>query len=337
MPGYPGSCGEPALTARALQRLVHRGLAVLALATALDGAGPDTGPHLPSDPFDYAGTVLPDYHLHSNFPGGRRTRNSAADLGNTPDNNVITNDGATLGRVLFCDKRLGANGAISCSSCHRQALGLTDQERLSRGFEGGLTRRRSMGHASARFCRAGKFFWDERAATLEDQALMPFRDPVEMGLTLAQLETLVRSRSHYPPLFEAAFGSQVIDSDRIARASAQFVRSIVSFDSRHARGRSQVGSPLTDHPNFSAEENLGQRIFVPNRGGGRVPCTVCHQTKSFSSVRPRRNRGRVTGASNNGLDASAVADRGVAGSTGNDRDAGNSKEPSLRNVGVGAP
>ncbi len=328
---------KPIARMRALGRLARWTLALLALASALDGADSQTGPRLPNDPFDYAGIVLPDYYRSSNFPGGRRTRRSAIDLDNTPSSNIITNEGATLGRVLFYDKSLSANGAISCSSCHLQAHGFTDPKRLSRGFAGGLTRRHSMGLTNARFYRGGKFFWDERAMSLEDQVLMPFQDPVEMGLTLQRLEALVRSQPYYPPLFEAAFGSTAIDSDRISRALAQFVRSIVSFNSRYDRGRSQVSSPLANFPNFSAEENRGKRIFMTNGGVGRAPCTVCHGSESFSLVSPRGNRNRGTSASNNGLDTSSVADRGVAETTGNGRDAGKFKSPSLRNVGVGAP
>ena len=322
---------------RGLEKLARWSLAILAMTTALDGADPQNGPYLPRVPFDYADIVLPDYYRSSNFPGGRRTRGSAADLDNTPGSNRITNDGATLGRILFYDKSLSANGTISCSSCHQQEHGFTDPDRLSKGFAGGLTRRHSMGLTNARFYRSGKFFWDERAMTLEDQVLMPFQDPVEMGLTLERLEALVRSRPYYPSLFAAAFGSGRIDSDRIARALAQFVRSIVSVNSKYDRSRRQVGSPLTDFPNFSREENLGKRIFMTNGGVGRAPCTICHQSESFSLVSRRRNRNRVTDASNNGLDDSSDADRGVAQTTGQSRDAGKFKSPSLRNVGVGAP
>ena len=194
-----------------------------------------------------------------------------------------------------------------------------------------------MSLTNARFYRDGKFFWDERAASLEDQVLIPFQDPVEMGLTLDQLETLVRSQPYYPALFEAAFGSPRVDSDRIARALAQFVRSIVSVDSKYDRGRIQVASPQADFPNFTALENEGKRVFMTNGGVGRAPCTVCHNTESFSLIDPAAGPNRRTDASNNGLDAVSIADRGVAETTNNDRDAGDFKSPSLRNVGVGAP
>lgn len=331
------AANKPSICDKFLERFGCSTVLLLLASGALLGADLQAGPDLPDVPFDYAGIVLPDHYWSNNFPGGRRNRAAAIDYDNTPANNAVTNDGATLGRVLFYDRKLSANGTIACSSCHIQRHGFTDPEKLSKGFEGGLTRRHSMSLINARFYGAGKFFWDERAATLEDQVLMPFQDPLEMGLTLAQLENLVRAQPYYTTLFEAAFGSPRIDSHRISRALAQFVRSIVSFNSRYDQGRVLVGSPVADFPNFSDQENQGKRIFMTNGGIGRTPCTVCHSSESFSLVAPRGNRNRLTGASNNGLDAISVADRGIAETTNNRRDTGKFKSPSLRNVGVGAP
>ena len=331
------AANEPSICDKFLERFGCSTVLLLLASGALLGADLQAGPDLPDVPFDYAGIVLPDHYWSNNFPGGRRNRAAAIDYDNTPANNAVTNDGATLGRVLFYDRKLSANGTIACSSCHIQRHGFTDPKKLSKGFEGGLTRRHSMSLINARFYGAGKFFWDERAATLEDQVLMPFQDPLEMRLTLAQLENLVRAQPYYTTLFEAAFGSPRIDSHRISRALAQFVRSIVSFNSRYDQGRVLVGSPVADFPNFSDQENQGKRIFMTNGGIGRTPCTVCHSSESFSLVAPRGNRNRLTGASNNGLDAISVADRGIAETTNNRRDTGKFKSPSLRNVGVGAP
>jgi cytochrome c peroxidase len=94
-----------------------------------------------------------------------------------------------------------------------------------------------MGLTNARFYQPGKFFWDERAATLEDQVLMPFQNPVEMGLSLEQAVSITESQSYYRDLFTSAFGDPTINADRIARALAQFVRSIVSINSRYDQGR----------------------------------------------------------------------------------------------------
>ena len=106
---------------------------------------------------------------------------------NTPLDNPITDEGATLGRVLFYDQRLSQNGTVSCASCHRQGFGFSDPEEKSEGFDGGETGRHSMPLINLRYYARGSMFWDERANTLEEQVLMPVQDEVEMGLTLDEL------------------------------------------------------------------------------------------------------------------------------------------------------
>ncbi|HEU0053841.1 MAG TPA: cytochrome c peroxidase, partial [Longimicrobium sp.] len=103
---------------------------------------------------------------------------------NTPASNPITNAGATLGRVLFYDRRLSANDAVSCGSCHVQAFGFGDPRVRSVGFAGALTARHSPALVNARFYRRGRFFWDERAGSLEGQVVGPIQDAGEMGMPL---------------------------------------------------------------------------------------------------------------------------------------------------------
>src|SRR5439155_7706774 len=117
-----------------------------------------TALHLPGAPFNYAAPALPPFLLAPPILG----------QDNTPTNNPVTDAGATLGRVLFYDKRLSTNGAVSCASCHQQKFGFSDPRRLSVGFAGGLTGRNSMGLTEARYYARGHFLWDVRAATLED-------------------------------------------------------------------------------------------------------------------------------------------------------------------------
>ncbi len=237
---------------------------------------------------------------------------------NTPANNPVTDAGATLGRVLFYDKRLSANNTVSCSSCHQAAHGFSDPNRFSTGFAGGQTGRNSMGLTSARYYPRRSFFWDERAATLEDQVLMPIQNEVEMGLTLDELVAKVSAEAYYAELFTAAFGDAAVTSDRISRALAQFVRSIVSSKSKY-----DEGVPL-GFSNFTAEENLGRQIF---RGQvGRATCNACHGTDNF-----------VPGnLNNNGLENPSV-DLGVGGITGLAADLGKFKTSSLRNIELTAP
>lgn len=237
---------------------------------------------------------------------------SAIAVDNTPATNAITDAGATLGRVLFYDRRLSRNDRVSCSSCHQQQFAFSDTARLSRGFAGGLTGRHSMGLTNARFYTGGRFFWDERAASLEAQVLMPIQDGTEMGLTLDELQTKLSLTSYYPALFEAAFGTRDITTDRVARALAQFVRSLVSTDSKFDRAFGPNGVP-NFAATFTAQELLGQDLY-----NGRAGCARCHGTTAHIS----------DGVHNTGLDAT-ISDAGA----GN----GRFKAPSLRNVEVRAP
>ncbi len=119
---------------------------------------------------------------------------------------------------MFYDVSLSANDTKSCASCHIQANGFSDPERLSEGFEGGETGRNSMGLANARYYDNGRFFWDERANSLEDQVLMPIQDEVEMGLTLNELVSKIQSLDYYQPLFSDAFGDTNVTTERISRS-----------------------------------------------------------------------------------------------------------------------
>ncbi len=266
-------------------------------------------PTLPVTTFSYsdATSPLPLFYGAPNGPGG-----SVLAADNTPATNAITNAGATLGRVLFYDRRLSTNDRVSCASCHQQQFAFSDTARLSRGFAGGLTGRHSMALANARFYQRGRFFWDERAATLEAQVLQPIEDATEMGMTLPALVSKVSVASYYPALFQAAFGTPDITTDRIARALAQFVRSMVSSSSRF--DQAFVGNAA---PNFAAvftpDELAGQGLY-----NGPAGCARCHGTNAFIS----------DDVHNTGLDASNT-----------DIGAGNGrfKAPSLKNIAVRPP
>lgn len=284
-------------------------------------------PSLPELAYNYTGILLPA-HLTNNVligPG----QNAAIDNDNTPANNPTTNEGATLGRVLFYDKNLSANQTISCASCHKQEEGFSDSKVKSLGFEGQTTRRHSMSLVNARWYARGRFFWDERATTLEEQVLMPFQDPVEMGMSLDEVVAAVESQDFYRALFEDAFGSEEVTAERISMALAQFVRSIVSVSSKYDLGRQQVTIPTADFPNFTASENNGKRLFFLPKSLGGLSCVGCHSTEAF--INPD------AGATNNGLDAVSTDDPGVFGAIPNPAFLGTFKVPSLKNIALTAP
>jgi cytochrome c peroxidase len=270
--------------------------------------GPDlTAPTLPIANFAYSDATAP---VPRHFTGGGAGSVAGAD--NMPASNITTDAGATLGRVLFYDKRLSANDKQACASCHVQAFAFSDTARLSHGFAGGFTGRHSMGLSNARYYQPARFFWDERASSLEDQVLRPIQDATEMGLTLEQLLTKLSVTSYYPALFTAAFGTPEITSERVARALAQFVRSMVSGNSKFDRAFGPNGQP-DFVGTFTAEELLGQTVY-----NGRGGCARCHGTNAHVSDQVH----------NTGLDAT-ITDAGAGG--------GRFKAPSLRNVAVRAP
>jgi len=287
--------------------------------TSPDPAPPDpvaTALNLPSTPFNYANPALPAYY----------TTPQMQNQDNTQVSNPVTDNGATLGRVLFYDKNLSLNNTISCGSCHKQASAFSDPVVKSVGFNGGLTGRNSMSLINAKYYFDERFFWDQRAPILEDQILMPVQDLVEMGMTLPVLETKLRNLAYYPPLFKKAFGDTVVTSDRIARSVSQFIRSIISYQSKYDAGRSTFPvnppPPNVPFPNFTGPENRGKEIFLSPLGG----CTPCHGTEAFTA----------SVAQNNGLDLVTI-DRGFGAVQNNTALDATFKVTSLRNVELTAP
>jgi cytochrome c peroxidase len=299
-------------------------------------AGPDkqepdpdpvyTYPTLPGDPYDYVSVYnnMPAYiadYLRSN-----------PDIDNTPVNNPITNTGAALGRVLFYDKLLSVNNTVACASCHHQNKAFTDGEIFSKGFDGGLTKRNAMSTVNLRFFKAKKMFWDMRAADLEAQTLMPITDHIEMGMaSLTALEKKLQKAPYYPALFMAAYGTADITSDKIARALSQFLRAVISFNSKYDKGLSN------NFAEFTTAELNGKAMVT------RAFCTECHSDLKHVGARQEpsflivENSGINTGfGSNNGLDA-VFTDNGIGAITQLAKDMGTFKMPTLRNIELTAP
>ncbi|HIF00639.1 MAG TPA: cytochrome-c peroxidase [Planctomycetes bacterium] len=279
--------------------------------------------NLPAVPFNYSQIELPPHFAVA-----------AVTYDNTPSHNPITDHGATLGRVLFYDTRLSANGTVSCASCHKQKLAFTDEKTLSVGFRGKQVTRNSMSLVNARYYRSGRFFWDERAATLEEQTLMPIENSVEMGHSLPRLVKQLQADEIYPPLFQNAFGSSDVSSLRMAQAMAQFIRSIVSYRSKYDVGRAAVGSVNDPFANFTDQENYGKQQFLE-----RGQCAQCHLHDATTSDRTRQSAFFfVNGPAVNGVDGGVgVPDVGVGGRTGVVKDMGAFKASSLRNIELTGP
>lgn len=263
-------------------------------------------PKLPSQTYSYTAKLPAYFSQPQTLPNGSRPSILSED--NTPKDNPTTDNGATLGRVLFYDRNLSKNGTIACASCHLQKHGFSDPEPLSKGFKGGRTFRRSMGLTNARFYKRGRFLWGERAETLEAQVIMPFVDQVEMGMTLEEIVFRVKYAPYYATLFRKAFGDSTVTVDRISKALAQFVRSLVSVNSKYDKGRVQVKASLDSFPNFSQQENLGKALFLLPRNleGVKVDpklslkrgagCAQCHASDAMLTPNSGpTNNGLVTG------------------------------------------
>lgn len=262
-------------------------------------------PVLPEQPFDYvSASAFPASFL---FP-------PLSFINSEPSNNPTSNWGATLGRVLFYEKQLSQNNTISCGSCHKQENGFSDPEQFSKGFAGGHTNRNSMAILNTRF--SFRYFWDQRANGLEQQVMMPVVNSIEMGMDTSLLPQKLAALEYYPELFRKAFGTNEITNERIARALAQFVRSINSWNSKYDEGLQN------NFAAFTPEENDGMNYFF----SGQFNCNHCHTTSNFYTSQ----------SLNNGLET-IILDSGRAHITGELTDIGKFKVPTLRNIGLTAP
>ncbi len=288
---------------------------------------------LPETPFNYTKFDLPD-HFQARF---------VQRLDNTPRSNPTTNEGATLGRVLFYDRRFSKDGTVSCASCHSQKHAFSDPDRFSKGVGGKRGDRNAMPLVNVKFVENGKFFWDERATTLETQVLMPIEDRNEMAHKVDLVVETLRLDPAYAPLFRQAFGDEDITAERVAKALAQFVRSIVSYQSKFDEGLAQAGEIRDDFANFTEAENLGKKIFLGDHDRtSRGNCATCH-LRNYAFF---RNDNKAVQSAlfipdrllNNGLDQElATTDNGVGDLTLNARHYGLFKTPDLRNVELTAP
>ena len=241
--------------------------------------------------------------------------------------NQINDAVATLGRVLFYDKKLSVNNSVSCGSCHKQEFAFGDSASPSKGVAGN-TSRQSMRLVNSRFSEEVRFFWDERATSLENQSTQPIKDHVEMGFSgtngdpnFANLITKLSALDYYKVLFKKGFGNEEITEQKIQTALSQFIRSIQSFDSKFDIGRAQVNNDLANFPNYTAQENQGKNLFITRptfdangqRTAGGLGCGGCHRAPEFD-IDPNSRSNGIGGSINGGPDFT------------------NTKAPSLRNI-----
>jgi cytochrome c peroxidase len=220
---------------------------------------PAVNSHLPTLPIE-----------HYNYEGSQNEIPSSINGDNTPSNNQITNEAATLGRVLFYDPVLSLNNAVSCATCHQQHLSFSDGLSTSLGFNGKSTTRNSPTILNMRFSE--RFFWDMSQSDLESQVVVPIGNHIEMGMEdFDYLVEKLAQTEYYPQLFKESFGTSEITEERISKSLSQFLRSINSFESRFDKGRD------IDFENFTPLELAGKSVFV------NANCNSCHRVLGESS------------------------------------------------------
>jgi len=243
-----------------------------------------------------------------------------------PKDNPLTEESVALGRRLFYDPRLSGNNTISCSTCHVQRLAFTDGKPTSVGASGRPLAFNSMSLANLLW-GPRHFFWNGRASSLEQQALLPLQHPDEMAQDPEQLASELREVPPYPELFAAAYGE--ISPATVAAALASFERTLVSSNSRYDRF-------LRGELVLSEVEELGRKLFMAHpdvkasrRGANCIDCHSQFLTSGFSTG--------FDGFSNNGLDPEEDLPPGLQEVTGRPEHRGLFKVPTLRNIALTAP
>ena len=238
-------------------------------------------------------------------------------------NNPVTVEGARLGKYLFYDPILSTDSTMSCASCHNQKYSFSDYPNsFSKGRNGTLMKRNTM--ALFNLAWYPSFFWDGRASNIEEQVFHPVREYNEMNLDWTVAAKRLEQNKFYKKQFKEIFGSSRIDSVQISFAIAQFLRTLISYQSKY----DQVieGKTL-----FTKEEYEGFNLVNDQTKGD---CIHCHITDGDAL-------GTTLVFSNNGLDAVANAtdykDKGRGAVTSKATDNGKFIVPSLRNLAFTSP
>ena len=244
-----------------------------------------------------------------------------------PSDNPMTIEGVELGRYLFYETKLSGDNSMSCASCHALNRSFSDSNQFSVGIDGLYGSRHSM--ALINLGWDDFFTWDGRASSIEEQILEPVPNPVEMHQEWKSAVLKLNSDVNYRNRFFRAFGEGGIDSNKVSKAIAQFIRTMISSSSKYdVMYKYENALPLTSYEqsilqNIDTEEWGGYDLFKSLNG---ADCFHCHNGPLM----------RVKKFSNNGLDAT-FTDLGRGGVTGNNNDNGKFKVPTLRNIEYTAP
>jgi len=231
-----------------------------------------------------------------------------------PDDNPPSAAKIALGKQLYFDPRLSRTDDVSCASCHHPDKGWSNGERFATGVEGQKGGRSAPTIVNSAYARFN--FWDGRAGTLEDQALGPVQNPIEMDLKLPELEKKLNAIKGYQEQFQSVFGTDVT-SDGVAKAIAAYERTVLSGNAPYDRFKAGDKSALSE------AAQRGMHIFF-----NKAVCSACHVGPNFSD-----NAFHNVGV---GMDQKEpdVGREAVSGLLG---DRGSFKTPTLREIGRTAP
>jgi cytochrome c peroxidase len=221
-----------------------------------------------------------------------------------------------LGRWLFYDTRLSADGRVSCATCHEPERAFSNGMRVPRGVGGhaGVRKTPALINAADTFLR-NRFGWDGHAGSLEEQSLRPILNPIEMGNTAPGMMTTLRRIPGYAPYFARAFGDRTITPQRVASALADYQRTRMSGNSAWDRWQGGDADALTP------SARRGWELFT-----GDAKCSRCHFGPNFTD--------RAFHSLGVGWDAASrrYTDEGRGAITGRPGDRGAFKTPTLRDV-----
>ena len=230
-----------------------------------------------------------------------------------PADNPATPEKIALGKALFFDPRLSRTEKVACATCHDPSKGFSNGARLATGVDGQEGNRRPPSLINVAYNRFQ--FWDGRARTLEEQALVPIQDSREMDMRLDALKRKLNGIAEYRRQFQAVFGGDVT-ATRLAQAIAAYERTILSretpFD-RYLQGDKQALKPAVQR---------GMTLFY-----GQARCFLCHKGPNFTD----------DDFHNIGIIADGQSDAGRRGVTNKQADHGKFKTPTLREVARTAP
>jgi cytochrome c peroxidase len=232
--------------------------------------------------------------------------------------NPVSKEGVELGRFLFYDPVLSRDSSISCASCHKQEFAFSDSpNQFSRGSNDQLQKRNTPPLFNLAWYP--KLFWDGRVTAIEEQVFHPVREISEMNMMWTDVARRISRSKFYAKKFERVFGSSTIDSVLVSKAIAQFERTLISYNSNYDKA-------LRKEVKYNADELEGFELMNEMNKGA---CLHCHTTDGDGL-------GTTGLFSNNGLDEK-FSDEGLGKISGNKKESGHFKIPSLRNLLFTAP